>query len=88
MTWFEQNRTFIRFETFFQSVVIITGQIQDIRLLVQTIQLLKKESGKMTRLGNGSLDEAIERLRDEQEKNKDPKAVYQEKMLDCQDDEE
>ncbi|MEO1993579.1 MAG: hypothetical protein ABGW78_16715 [Pirellulales bacterium] len=42
----------------------------------------------MTRLGNGSLDEAIERLRDEQEKNKDPKAVYQEKMLDCQDDEE
>ena len=42
----------------------------------------------MTRLGNGYLDEAIERLRDEQEKNKDPKAVYQEKMLDCQDDEE
>ena len=29
----------------------------------------------MTRLGNGSLDEAIERLRDEQEKNKDPNTI-------------
>ena len=42
----------------------------------------------MPRRGNGSLDEATERLRDEQEKNKAPESVYEDQMLERQDDEE
>ena len=34
----------------------------------------------MTRRGNGYLDEATERLRDEQEKEKDPKTAYEDQM--------
>jgi len=42
----------------------------------------------MSRLGNGYLDEATERLREEQEKDKDPQTVYEEKMLESREDEE
>ena len=35
---------------------------------------------EMTRRGNGYLDEATERLRDEQEKEKDPKTAYEDQM--------
>jgi hypothetical protein len=42
----------------------------------------------MTRRGNGYLDEATERLREEQEKDKDPQTVYEEKMLESREDEE
>lgn len=34
----------------------------------------------MTRRGNGYLDEAMERLRDEQEKDRDPKNAYEDQM--------
>ena len=34
----------------------------------------------MTRRGNGYLDEATERLLDEQEKEKDPKTAYEDQM--------
>jgi len=34
----------------------------------------------MKRRGNGYLDEAIERLRDEQEKDRDPKTAYEDQM--------
>ena len=34
----------------------------------------------MTRRGNGYLDEATERLRDEQEKDRDPKTAYEDQM--------
>ena len=34
----------------------------------------------MTRRGNGYLDEATERLRDEQENDRDPKAAYEDQM--------
>ena len=34
----------------------------------------------MTRRGNGYLDEATERLRDEQEKDSDPKTAYEDRM--------
>ena len=34
----------------------------------------------MNRRGNGYLDEAMERLRDEQEKDKDPQAAYEDQM--------
>ena len=39
----------------------------------------------MTRRGNGYLDEATERLREEQEKDKDPQTVYEDQMLERQD---
>jgi len=42
----------------------------------------------MNRRGNGYLDEATERLREEQEKDNDPQTVYEEKMLESRDDEE
>jgi hypothetical protein len=42
----------------------------------------------MTRRGNGYLDEATERLREEQQKDKDPQTVYEEKMLESREDEE
>ena len=35
----------------------------------------------MTRRGNGYLDEATERLREEQEQEQDPQKVYEETML-------
>ena len=34
----------------------------------------------MPRRGNGYLDEAMERLKDEQEKDRDPKTVYEDQM--------
>jgi len=34
----------------------------------------------MTRRGNGYLDEATERLRDEQEKDSDPQTAYEDRM--------
>ena len=34
----------------------------------------------MNRRGNGYLDEAMERLRDEQEKDRDPQTVYEDQM--------
>ena len=34
----------------------------------------------MARRGNGYLDEATERLRDEQDKEKDPKTAYEDQM--------
>ena len=34
----------------------------------------------MNRRGNGYLDEATERLRDEQEKDSDPKTAYEDRM--------
>ena len=34
----------------------------------------------MARRGNGYLDEATERLRDEQEKDRDPKTAYEDQM--------
>jgi hypothetical protein len=42
----------------------------------------------MSRRGNGYLDEATERLREEQQKDKDPQTVYEEKMLESREDEE
>ena len=46
------------------------------------------EKQKMTRRGNGYLDEATERLREEQEKEKDPKTVYEDQMLERRDEDE
>lgn len=43
----------------------------------------------MTRRGNGYLDEATERLRDTQEKEKDPKTAYEDQMSEesqCEDE--
>ena len=40
----------------------------------------KESEEEMTRRGNGYLDEATERLRDEQEKDKDPKTAYEDQM--------
>jgi hypothetical protein len=41
----------------------------------------EKESEKeMARRGNGYLDEATERLREEQEKDRDPQTAYEEQM--------
>lgn len=34
----------------------------------------------MVRRGNGYLDEAMERLRDEQEKDRDPEIAYEDQM--------
>ena len=34
----------------------------------------------MNRRGNGYLDEAMERLRDEQEKGRDPQTAYEDQM--------
>lgn len=34
----------------------------------------------MVRRGNGYLDEAMERLRDDQEKDRDPEIVYENQM--------
>ena len=34
----------------------------------------------MPRRGNGYLDEAMKRLEDEQEKDRDPKTVYEDQM--------
>ena len=42
----------------------------------------------MDRRGNGYLDEATERLREEQENDKDPKTVYEDQMLERRDDDE
>ena len=42
----------------------------------------------MTSRGNGFLDEATEKLKEEQEKGKDPKTAYEEKMLESQDEDE
>ena len=53
----------------------------------QIKQLHEREEG-MNRRGNGYLDEATERLREEQEKDNDPQTVYEEKMLESRDDEE
>ena len=35
----------------------------------------------MVRRGNGYLDEAMERLRDEQEKDRDPEIAYEDQIL-------
>ena len=40
----------------------------------------KESKEEMTRRGNGYLDEATERLRDEQEKDSDPKTAYEDRM--------
>ena len=40
----------------------------------------KESEEEKTRRGNGYLDEATERLRDEQEKEKDPKTAYEDQM--------
>jgi len=42
----------------------------------------KEKEGKeeMDRRGNGYLDEAMERLRDEQEKDRDPQTAYEDQM--------
>lgn len=40
----------------------------------------------MNRRGNGYLDEAIERLKEEQDKEKDPRKVYEEQMLESHED--
>tara|TARA_Y100000589_G_C26841265_1_gene502065 strand:- start:21 stop:179 length:159 start_codon:yes stop_codon:yes gene_type:complete len=40
----------------------------------------KKGKEEMNRRGNGYLDEAIERLRDEQEKDRDPQTAYENQM--------
>lgn len=40
----------------------------------------KESEEEMNRRGNGYLDEATERLRDEQEKDRDPKAAYEDQM--------
>ena len=40
----------------------------------------KESKEEMTRRGNGYLDEATERLRDEQEKGSDPKTAYEDRM--------
>ena len=42
----------------------------------------------MTRRGNGYLDEATERLKEDQEKEKDPRKVYEEEMLETHEDDE
>ncbi len=51
---------------------------------------MKKEREKeMTRRGNGYLDDATERLRDEQEKERDPKTAYEDQMSEeCQHEDE
>jgi|TARA_Y100000385_G_scaffold68083_1_gene67955 hypothetical protein len=41
---------------------------------------VKEEEKEMTRRGNGYLDEATERLRDEQEKDRDPQTAYEDQM--------
>ena len=40
----------------------------------------KESKEEMTRRGNGDLDEATKRLRDEQEKDSDPKTAYEDRM--------
>ena len=40
----------------------------------------KESEKKMTRRGNGYLDEATERLREEQEKDRDPQTAYEDQM--------
>ncbi len=40
----------------------------------------------MNRRGNGYLDEAIQRLRDEQEKDSDAKTAYEDQMTEDQQD--
>ena len=48
---------------------------------IHITQSKEKESEEdMNRRGNGYLDEAIERLRDEQEKDRDPKTAYEDQM--------
>ena len=43
----------------------------------------------MNRRGNGYLDDATERLRDEQEKERDPKTAYEDQMSEeCQHEDE
>ena len=42
----------------------------------------------MDRRGNGYLDEATERLREEQEKDKDPQTVYEDQMLEQRNEDE
>ena len=42
----------------------------------------------MDRRGNGYLDEATERLREEQAKDRDPRTVYEDQMLERRDDDE
>ena len=60
----------------------------------EQFQQLKEHPGKeskeeMNRRGNGYLDEATERLRDEQEKDSDPKTAYEDRMTEeCQDSDE
>ena len=39
-----------------------------------------RRENEMNRRGNGYLDEATERLRDEQEKDRDPKTAYEDQM--------
>ena len=51
----------------------------------EQFQQLKEYPGKeskeeMNRRGNGYLDDATERLRDEQEKDSDPKTAYEDRM--------
>ena len=40
----------------------------------------KESEENMNRRGNGYLDEATQRLRDEQEKDRDPKTAYEDQM--------
>ena len=40
----------------------------------------KESKEEMNRRGNGYLDDATERLRDEQEKDSDPKTAYEDRM--------
>ena len=47
-----------------------------------------QREAEMDRRGNGYLDEATERLREEQEKDKDPRTVYEDQMLERRDDDE
>ena len=48
---------------------------------IDITQSKEKESEEdMNRRGNGYLDEATERLRDEQEKDRDPKTAYEDQM--------
>lgn len=42
----------------------------------------------MTRRGNGYLDEATEKLREEQEQAQDPEKVYEEEMLERHEEDE
>ena len=48
----------------------------------------ERKRKRMTRRGNGFLDEATEKLKEEQEKGKDAKTAYEEKMLESQDEDE